>query len=51
MALISDELEKEEKYKNGEIKRHFIELTDMIPVEQERYNIQVSIQKVGTIST
>lgn len=46
MALISDELDLERQYRNGEIERTFYELTEMVPVELERFNIKKAQDEV-----
>ena len=45
MALICEELELERKYIAGG-ERHFMELTEMVPCEQKRYEVQLAIQQV-----
>lgn len=46
MAMITNELELERKYRLGEAERVFYELNEMVPCELVRYNAKMVIQQV-----
>lgn len=46
MQLISEELELERQCRSGEVERTYYELTEMVPVELERFNIKKAQEEV-----